>query len=247
MGLSTVITSGKGGVGKSTVTVGLGRALARRGRRVLLVDCDAGLRSLDRMTGVEERLVYDCADVVRGRCAPAEAIYPCGDSLFLLPAPSSGEDLVPPEVMAKLVPLLSRYYDHVLLDSPAGVGRGFRAAVCAADRAVLVCIPDPVSVRSAGTAANLLRKTAGDIPARLLINRLNSAFFRESAFFADLDQVIDETGVRLLGLVPEDLQMAGAFQKGGQPPEKNPAALALSRTAARLEGEDLPLAPQLLR
>ena len=125
MGIATVITSGKGGVGKSTLAVGLGRALAKRGRRVLLVDCDAGLRSLDRMTGTEENLVFDMADVVFARCAPAEAIYPCGEAegLFLLPAPSLGEDMIRPAVMKRLVPLLSRYFDHVLLDSPCGGGR----------------------------------------------------------------------------------------------------------------------------
>ena len=111
MGVSTVITSGKGGVGKSTVSVGLGRALAQRGRRVLLIDCDAGLRSLDRMTGTEEALVFDLSDVIQGRCAPADAIYPCTETegLFLLPAPSSGEDMASPSVMRRLVPLLKRY------------------------------------------------------------------------------------------------------------------------------------------
>ena len=88
---------------------------------MLLIDCDAGLRSLDRMTGTEENLVFDISDVVYGRCAPAEAIYPCADAegLFLLPAPSSGENMIRPGVMRKLVPLLKRYYDYVLLDSPA--------------------------------------------------------------------------------------------------------------------------------
>lgn len=110
MGVSTVITSGKGGVGKSTVSVGLGRALAQRGRRVLLIDCDAGLRSLDRMTCTEEALVFDLSDVIQGRCAPADAIYPCTETegLFLLHAPSSGEDLASPSVMRRLVPLLKR-------------------------------------------------------------------------------------------------------------------------------------------
>lgn len=108
MGIATVITSGKGGVGKSTAAVGLGRALASRGRRVLLVDCDAGLRSLDRMTGTEENLVFDISDVVFGRCSPAEAIYPCASchGLFLLPAPACGEDMVLPAVMRRLAPLL---------------------------------------------------------------------------------------------------------------------------------------------
>ena len=162
MGVSTVITSGKGGVGKSTVSVGLGRALAQRGRRVLLIDCDAGLRSLDRMTGTEEALVFDLSDVIQGRCAPADAIYPCTETegLFLLPAPSSGEDMASPSVMRRLVPLLKRYYDHVVLDSPAGVGGGFRSAACAADRALVVCSPDPVCVRSSSAVKRLLEKLA---------------------------------------------------------------------------------------
>ena len=122
-----VITSGKGGVGKSTMAVGLGRALAQRGRRVLLVDCDAGLRSLDRMTGTEENLVFDMADVVFARCAPAEAIYPCGgaEGLFLLPAPSLGENMIRPGVMKKLVPLLKRYFDHVLLELSTALPASF--------------------------------------------------------------------------------------------------------------------------
>ena len=156
MGIATVITSGKGGVGKSTLAVGLGRALAKRGRRVLLVDCDAGLRSLDRMTGTEENLVFDMADVVFARCAPAEAIYPCGEAegLFLLPAPLSGRGYDPSGGDEAAGAPASRYFDHVLLDSPAGVGGGFRSAACGADRAIVVCSPDPVCVRSAGACGS---------------------------------------------------------------------------------------------
>ncbi len=242
MGVSTVITSGKGGVGKSTVSVGLGRALARRGRRVLLVDCDAGLRSLDRMTGVEQELVFDIADVVYGRCAPAQAIQACGgqEGLFLLPAPSSGENMIRPGVMRKLVPFLARYYDHVLLDSPAGVGGGFRSAACAADRALVVCSPDPVCVRSAGTAAALLDRL-GIGEKRLVINRFNGDFFRKTGAFRDLDEVIDGSGIRLAGLVPEDFSMAAAFLNGQPAGEAAQGMMALSRIAARLEGEAAPI------
>lgn len=243
MGVSIVITSGKGGAGKSTATVGLGRALAQRGRRVLLVDCDAGLRSLDRMTGMEQDLVFDCADVVVGRCAPAEAIYPCpgAQGMYLLPAPSSGEERIRPGVMRKLVPLLARYYDVVLLDSPAGVGEGFRSAACAADRAVILCTPDPVCARSAGTAAALLRKQLGVTDCRLLLNRFQAELFSAAGAYRDLDGVIDETGVRLLGVIPEDPLLAAAFLTGGPAKETAPGALALGRAAARLEGEDVPL------
>lgn len=242
MGISTVITSGKGGVGKSTVTVGLGRALAQRGRRVLLIDCDAGLRSLDRMTGTEESLVFDISDVVFGRCAPAEAIYPCveREGLFLLPAPSSREDMIRPGVMKKLVPLLKEYFDHVLLDSPAGVGVGFRAAACAADRAVIVCNPDPVCVRGTGTASTLLEKL-GVEDQRLVIDRFNGDFFDETGAYGDLDGVIDGAGVRLLGVVPEDFSMAAAFLKGRPARGSSYGMMALSRIAGRLEGEDIPI------
>lgn len=242
MGIATVITSGKGGVGKSTAAVGLGRALARRGRRVLLVDCDAGLRSLDRMTGTEESLVFDISDVVYGRCAPAQAIYPCPDcsGLYLLPAPASGDNMVRPAVMLRLAPLLKRYYDHVLLDSPAGVGAGFRSAACAADRALVICSPDPVCVRSAGSVRQLLdRLEVAD--KRLVINRFDVRLFDRTGVYSDLDGVIDASGLRLFGLAPEDQVMAAAFLKGEAAPDKSPAMMAFTRMAARLEGELVPM------
>ena len=111
MGAVTVITSGKGGVGKSTISAGLGTALARRGRRVLLIDGDAGLRSLDHMLSVSEQLVFDISDVIAGNCEPIRAIYPCEQEpgLFLLPAPSQEERTVRPALMRRLVPILARY------------------------------------------------------------------------------------------------------------------------------------------
>lgn len=243
MGKAAVITSGKGGVGKSTVTVALGYALAAKGHRVLLIDCDAGLRSLDRMTGIEEKLVYDIADVVFGRCAPIEAIYPCADAagLFLLPAPASAEDLIRPAVMEKLVPLLKKYYDYVLLDSPAGVGTGFRAAACAADRALIICSPDPVCIR--GTA--IVKKLLDEMHVTeqgLIINRFNSMFFDTTGAYGDLDSVIDDAGIRLFGVVPEDFSFAAAFLKGRQADVKSGGAMALSRISGRLEGEMIPVA-----
>ena len=254
MGIATVITSGKGGVGKSTASVGLGRALAARGRRVLLVDCDAGLRGLDRLSGVEDGLVYDISDVVFGRCSPAQAIYPCGPKedapkgeapepdkgMFLLPAPARVEDMVRPPVMRRLIPLLKRYYDHVLLDSPAGVGMGFQSAACAADRALVLCGPDPVSVRSAASVRQLLSQL-GLSDMRLVINQFERGLFWETGAFKDLDGVIDAAGIRLGGLVPLDHTLAASFLRGRPAPEGSPGMLAISRTAARLEGENVPM------
>ena len=247
MGTAIVVTSGKGGVGKSTVSLGLASQFAAGGERVLLLDCDAGLRSLDRMTGTEEALVFDSSDVVAGRCAPADAIYPCVTmpGVSLMPAPASGEDLVPERVMLRLVPLLKRYFDRVILDSPAGVGRGFRAAAAAADCALIVCNSDPVCIRDASIVRRLL--TELEVPQqRLVINRFNAEYFgslsagREDAGgLRDLDDVIDQSGVRLI--VPEDRQMTAAFQRGCVPEDDLPGMTALSRIAARMNGVSVPL------
>lgn len=262
MGIATVITSGKGGVGKSTLAVGLGRALAARGRRVLLVDCDAGLRGLERLSGTEDSLVYDISDVVFGRCSPAQAIYPCRtedpderprkksqpqssqedppQGLFLLPAPAHVEDMIRPAVMRRLIPLLKRYYDHVLLDSPAGVGMGFQSAACPADRALVLCGPDPVSVRSAASVRALLQQL-GMEHMRLIINQFDRGLFRETGAFHDLDGVIDAAGIQLGALVPADHSLAAAFLRGRPAPEGSPGMLAINRAAARLEGENVPM------
>ena len=229
MGVSVVVTSGKGGVGKSTVALGLGRSLAQKGRRVLLVDCDAGLRSLDRMTGAEENLVFDISDVVFGR----------------LPAPSAGENMIRPAVMRKLVPLLKRYYDYVLLDSPAGVGGGFRSAACAADKALIVCSPDPVCVRNAGAAKDLLEQCQEIAVKAGEINRLSAPLFSATGAYKDLDGVIDAAGVRLFGLVPEDAMLAAAFLRGRAAPVDSRAMKALCRMSGRLEGESIPIPDQL--
>ena len=130
MGMVTVITSGKGGTGKSTVSVGLAAALVRRGNRVLLIDCDAGMRGIDLMLGVSSDLVFDIADVINGSCPPASAIYPCKNmaELYVLPAPQSVHDELSPYLMRQLTNILRKYYDHIIIDCPAGIGSGFEAA-----------------------------------------------------------------------------------------------------------------------
>ena len=244
MGAITVITSGKGGVGKSTTSVGLACALAQRGRRVLLIDGDAGLRSLDRMLGVEAELVYDISDVTAGRCEPVRAIYPCPGfpGLFLMPAPGRDEDTIPPDVMRRLVPLLAPYYDHVLIDSPAGVGMGFLSAAAAAQRALVVSNPDPVCVRDSSTIRRLLEEQ-GIREQRLVINRFQYSRFKKLGCFEDLDAMIDESGIRLIAVIPEDVQLAAAFAKAHPAPGRSSGAMAYARLAARLEGERVPLAP----
>lgn len=150
MGSVAVVTSGKGGTGKSTVTAGLGCALARTGRKVLLIDGDAGLRSLDLMLGIGGT-VYDMSDIFAGRCEPIRAIYPsplCPD-LFVVPAPVSLEQLCSPDDMRRLCRGFTLYYDVILVDCPAGVGRGFETALAPAERALVVTTPDMVCARDA--------------------------------------------------------------------------------------------------
>lgn len=149
--------------------------------------------------------------------------------------------------MLRLVPLLKRYFDRVILDSPAGVGRGFRAAAAAADCALIVCNSDPVCIRDASIVRRLL--TELEVPQqRLVINRFNAEYFgslsagREDAGgLRDLDDVIDQSGVRLIGIVPEDRQMTAAFQRGCVPEDDLPGMTALSRIAARMNGVSVPL------
>ncbi len=242
MGISTVVASGKGGVGKSVFSVGLGRVLAAKGQSVLLIDGDAGLRSLDKMTGTEENLVFDIADVMHGRCAPIDAIYPCAgaEGLFLLPAPLSVDACVTPAMMKQLIPLLKKYYDHVILDSPAGLGTGFKGSTCMADRSVVVCNPDPVCVRGAGAVRQALEEM--NVQEKwLVINRFQRDYFEKIAVYEDLDAVIDQTGIRLLGVIPEDFQLAGAFQNGKPAEDDSLGMMAISRIAARLEGDMVPI------
>lgn len=243
MGAVTVITSGKGGVGKSTVSAGLACALARRKRRVLMIDGDAGLRCLDRMFAIEDQLVFDISDIIAGNCEPIKAIYPCADpGLFLLPAPSREDKTIPSGLMKRLVPLLAKYYDHVLIDCPAGIGKGFDSATAAAQRALVVGTPDPVCLRGCDKVRLLLTQK-GVAAQRLVVNRFSYRKFTEATAYNDLDNVIDSAGIRLIAVIPEDFAVASALTDGKPYPPNLAAAKAFNRLAARLEGENVPLAP----
>lgn len=242
MGKVTVITSGKGGTGKSTITAGLGTALVRRGNRVLLIDCDAGMRGIDLMLGVSGELVFDIADIINGNCAPASAIYPCKTvhELYILPAPQNVRDEISPSVMRQLTKVLSRYYDHILIDCPAGIGAGFEAAVAPASQAIIVANAEPLSLRGCDKVRQKLRKCS-ITNIRLVINKFNEKKFRKMDTFPDLDAVIDEAGARLIGIVPEDNEASSVSQKGKPIEGKMKAAQAFDRIAARLDGKYVPL------
>ncbi|MGI6261493.1 MAG: AAA family ATPase [Acutalibacteraceae bacterium] len=238
MAVVTVVVSGKGGVGKSTLCAGLGSALCRTGKRVLLVDGDAGLRSLDVLLGITEMLAYDLGDIVQGRCAPQEAVYPTVlPQLFLLPA-QQGRPFAPC-VMRAVVDSLSTQFDHILIDGPAGLGAGFLSACAPADRAILAATADSVSVRAASAARRTLDEY--HLECRLVLTRFREEFFRRAGSFADLDEIIDRVGAQLLGVVPEDDLVAVRAANGRPLSEKGAAAAAFHRISQRMEGRIVPL------
>ncbi len=237
----TVITSGKGGAGKSTVTAGLGYALSRRVGRVLLIDADAGLRSLDLMLGVAGNTMYDLADVFAGNCEPVRAIYPSPvfRNVFVLPAPIRLEEMCSAAEMRALCRGLASYYDQVIIDCPAGLGRGFKTAVAAADRALVVSTPDMVCARDAQIIGRLLEEHC--LRSHLLINRLRPNKVMDGSM-PDVDEIIDTAGLQLLGIIPEDEEVAVANANGRPLPADCHAATCFDNIARRFMGESVPLA-----
>ncbi len=236
-----VVTSGKGGVGKSTVCVGLSCALAARGQRVLVIDTDAGLRSLDYMMGVADTAVHDLSDIFSRECDPHNAIVasPLHENVYVIPAPTTPDPHITPADMQYLCRGLSEHYDTVLIDCPAGIGRGFRTAIAAADRAILVSTPDMVCARDVHIASNLL--DGQDISYKMIINRLRPRAVMKGQML-DIDEIMDVAQVPLLGVIPEDDAVTLATANGQAFPPKSYAAACIKNIAARFCGESVKLA-----
>ncbi|MCL2105885.1 MAG: P-loop NTPase [Oscillospiraceae bacterium] len=231
-----VVASGKGGVGKSTVSACLAQEMARRGHRVLLIDCDIGLRSLDLMLGVDEHVLFTWADVVLNRCELSQAIMLRGD-LHLLCAPLQPEHALRDDMLQKLVRSCPQY-DTVIIDAPAGIGFGFRMACLAANRALIVTTPDPICVRTVSTAARQLFKF-GCKDIRLIVNR----FHRQNALHGRLmmiDDIIDFTETQLIGVIPQETRLFMETANGA-PLREGVVLQSIRRIAARLDGEAVPL------
>jgi len=230
------VVSGKGGVGKSTVSACLAQQMAARGHRVLLVDCDIGLRSLDLILGVDEHVLFTWADVALGRCTLGQAVMVFG-KLHLLCAPLQPDHALREDMLQTLVKSCAEY-DVILIDAPAGIGFGFRTAVLACNKCLIVTTADPICVRSVAAASRqATRLGCGDI--RLLINR----FDRRQALRGELlaiDDVIDLTETQLIGIVPQVSRLF-ARTANGAPLEDSIVTRALARVAARLDGENVPL------
>ena len=241
MGDIAVITSGKGGTGKSTITSQCGAALARGGKKVLLIDTDTGLRCLDLLLGISEIAINDLGDVLEGNCTPANAIYsiPSCEGLFLLPAPASANFYADPSDMKRLCKGLSHYYDYILIDSPAGIDRGFKFAVCSADAALIVVTPDLLSVRDTERVGRLLTRE-GINRKRIVINKFKNKILKYGAI-KDLDAIIDNTGIQLIAIIPEDERIIKCQATSSILDKKSPASICINNLAMRIRGFDVPL------
>lgn len=236
MGKITVITSGKGGVGKSTVAAYLGAALAQSGKKVLLIDMDEGLRSLDIILNVSSKTVFDVIDVLNENCSPGEALLSVEKckGLYLLPAPLKKGEIKDKSDMVSLCGMYSQEFDYIFIDSPAGIGDGFYLSAAAADSALIVVTPDPVSVRDGAVVSQLLKNSdISDI--RLVINKVNTELMKKGTFL-NIDEIIDQTGCQLIGAVPTDYEIVNCSAKGCLLPESY-AKDAFERLALRIMGK----------
>jgi len=244
MGVSIVITSGKGGVGKTTTTANIGTALAALGKTVVVIDGDTGLRNLDVLMGLENRIVYTIIDAIEGRCRLKQALikdkrFP---NLCLLPtAQTRDKNDIKPQQMLNIVLELKKDFEYVLIDSPAGIEQGFENAVIGADRALIIVNPEITSVRDADRVIGKL-DSKGIENHRVIINRLNHEM-TENGDMLNVDDILEILSVKLLGVVPDDRNITISTNKG-EPivtTEGTLAGTAFINIARRITGEDIPL------
>lgn len=230
-----VITSGKGGVGKSSITAGLACALQRKGHSVLVVDCDIGLCSLDIILGAKSDMLFNWGDIICSRCSSDAALTETGYGPALLCAPKRFEPEYTQQAIQSLAQEYEERFDYIIFDSPAGLGTGFKLAAAAANKAIVVSTPDEVCVRSAAAAADSLSEF-GIAESRLIINR----FERKATIkgkLLNVDDVIDSTRLRLIGVVPYDRNVMFNMCCGKRLPDKSSAAQAFERIARRMDGD----------
>ena len=245
MGEAIVITSGKGGVGKTTTTANLGTALALQGKKVCLVDTDIGLRNLDVILGLENRIIYDLVDVIEGRCKVHQALVKdkrFEDGLFLLTGSTDNRQKCnEPEQIKAFITELKRDYDYILIDCPAGIEQGYKNAVAGADRAIVVTTPEISAVRDADRIIGLLEQE--DIePPKLIINRIKRQL-NGLGDALDVNDITSHLSIDLLGIVLDDENVISSSNKG-EPvvmDPANPAAIGYRNIARRILGESVPL------
>ncbi len=242
MGEVIVITSGKGGVGKTTTTANLGAALAMQGKKVALVDTDIGLRNLDVVMGLENRIVYDIVDVVEEKCKLRQALIKDKryTELFLLPAAQTRDkSAVNEEQMKALTDKLREEFDYVLIDCPAGIEQGFKNAIAGANRAIVVTTAEISAIRDADRIIGLLEASEIKNP-ELIVNRLKPNMVKKGEMM-DVTDIVDLLSIALTGVVPDDEFVVTQTNKG-EPVVANrkaPSGKAYLEIARRILGENI--------
>ena len=242
MGEVIVITSGRGGVGKTTTTANLGSALAMRGKKVVLLDTDIGLRNLDVVMGLENRIVYDIVDVIEGKCKLRQALIKDKrfTDLFLLPAAQTRDkDAINEDEMIRLTQRLKEEFDYIIVDCPAGIEQGFKNAIAGADRAIVVTNAEISSIRDADRIIGLLESSNIRNP-ELIINRIRPEMVKRGEMM-DVEDILDLLSIDLIGVVPEDENIITQTNKG-EPAVANKKAAsgkAYIEIARRILGENV--------
>ena len=240
-GTAIVITSGKGGTGKTSTAGGVAACLAAMGHRVLCIDGDIGLRNLDLTLGMTDRALMDFTDVIQGRCSLEKACveHETVKNLFLLTAPVTLPGDIGEEDMRQLLSQVREQFDYCIIDCPAGVGQGFRLCTCGADRAIVVSNPDAAALRDGQAAVQRLRSL--EIPMHLVVNRIKPKLLRKLRM--DVDDAMDNTGLPLIGMVPEDEMVTLAAARGVSiiTVARKGAAQAYYNIARRITGQRTPL------
>lgn len=243
MGEAIVITSGKGGVGKTTVSANLGVALAMSGKRVVIIDADIGLRNLDVVLGLENRIVYDLVHVIEGYCRLRQALVKDKrlEGLYLLPAAQTRDKTaVNPEQMKLLIDTLKQSFDYVLVDCPAGIEQGFKNSIAGADRAMIVTTPEMSAIRDADRIIGLL-EAHGIYSPRLILNRYRSHMVRKGDMMTceDIEEIL---AIERIGLLPDSEDIVTSTNRG-MPiafQEKTLLGEAFHRIAERIQGLEVP-------
>jgi len=243
-GKTIVVTSGKGGVGKTTTVANIGTALAKRKYSVVMIDADIGLRNLDVVMGLENRIVYNLVDIIEGKCRKQQAMIRDRKfaNLFIIPAAQTREKTaVTPEQMKELCAELAAEFDYIFIDCPAGIEQGFKNAIAGAETAVVVTTPEVSAIRDADRVIGLLEADSlKDI--HLIINRLNHRMVKKGDMMSTED-IISLLAVPLLGVVPESDEVVVSTNRGTPLAldRGSKAGLAFQQIAARLNGDNVPL------